>query len=643
GEISRFFYTGITSEEREQIGDLPQGRGLLGIVIRENQSLRLEDLTEHAASAGFPPHHPPMKRLLAVPIAHEGQVFGRIYLCDKLDGAEFTSEDQLLVQNFAQTISMIHVHALEVMRRKQAQEDLRRSEGRLRKVLQSAHDAFIATDGDGVITDWNLQAEKTFGWSCSEALGRELSSVIIPPQYREAHQRGLRRFLATGQDQAMNKPRELAALHREGHEFPVELVIWPVRLGDGYSFNAFVRDISERRRVEAERDLMTAQLRQSQKLEAVGRLAGGVAHDFNNLLTVIIGCNDLMLETLEQNHPLHTDAEEIQTAAQRAASLTRQLLAFSRRQVFKPRVLDLNDVASGMQAMLERLIGEHVQLESIPDPELGYVKADPGQFEQVLMNVVLNARDAMPQGGKITIETANVHLDKTRTDGYTDIRPGHYVVLAVSDTGCGIDAETRAHLFDPFFTTKEVGQGTGLGLATVYGIIKQSGGEILVSSEPGRGTTFTIYLPRVEMAAVAAHPVEASGVPASGSETVLLVEDEDGVRALARRSLQQNGYNVLEAGQGSEALSIDEQHDGPIHLLVTDVVMPQISGPELAECLASSRPDMKVLYMSGYPDDAVIHHGLLDDGTENFLPKPFTPRILASKVREVLGDIPVRR
>ena len=378
-----------------------------------------------------------------------------------------------------------------------------------------------------------------------------------------------------------------------------------------------------------------AQLGQSQKMEAVGQLAGGIAHDFNNLLTVVLGRSELALARLRENDPLRRDLGLIQSTSQRAANLVRQLLAFSRKQVLRPEVLDLGSVVAGLEGMLRRLIGEDIDLVTAVGADLGRVKADPSQIEQVIVNLVVNARDAMPGGGRITVETANVDLDEAFAATHEGLRPGASVRLAVQDTGHGMDAKTQAHIFEPFFTTKEVGKGTGLGLATVYGIVKQSEGYILVESVPGLGTTFTIYLPRVEEDAA---PVPASPAPAvlpRGTETILLVEDDPELRALALDILRGSGYTVLEARQGNEALLVLERHAGPIHLLVTDVVMPQMGGRALAERLASLRPEMKVLYMSGYSEAAITQHGVLDPGTA-FMAKPFTADELTRKIREVL-------
>jgi PAS domain S-box-containing protein len=638
--------------------------------------------------------------------------------------------------------------------------ELEREREYTRSIIETANDAFVGIDTSGRITDWNRQAEAVFGWSREEALGQPLAETIIPPQHREAHLEGLRRFLETGEGPLFYRRIEISALHRQGHEFPVEVTIWPVRVGRTHRFCAFVQDITRRRRTEealhqsreelaaserrlrtiieaepecvklldlegrvlemnqaglamieaqsleqvagqsvypfvapehrrdfraltegafagregqlefeavglkgtrrwldthvvplrdsqdritaalgitrdvTERKRLEAQLLQAQKLEAVGRLAGGVAHDFNNLLTVISGYCELLLRRLQAADPGHAGLQEIQRAADRGSSLVRQLLAFSRKQVLEPKVLDLNAVVNGLEQMLGRLIGEDVELVFRLDPGLGQVRADPGQLEQVLVNLAVNARDAMPQGGRLLIETRNADLDPPYAANHLGAKPGAYVLLEVTDTGVGMDEETQAHVFEPFFTTKEPGQGTGLGLATVYGIVVQSEGYISVYSELGKGTSFKIFLPRLEAALEAAVQEEAPQF-SRGVETVLLVEDEKPLRELTRVLLREAGYTVLEAGQGEEALQVAARHPGPLHLLVTDMVMPGMGGRELAERLSALHPDLKVLYISGYSPEVVTRQGSLEPG-RLFLQKPFKAASLLLKVREAL-------
>ena len=421
--------------------------------------------------------------------------------------------------------------------------------------------------------------------------------------------------------------------HKDGTWRTLESTASPVHNADGQVEKLVIvnRDITDRKKLEE-------QFRQAQKMEAVGRLSGGVAHDFNNLLGVIIGYGEILQEGLPAENPLRRSADEILAAGRRAAGLTRQLLAFSRQQVLEPRVLDLNSVVKDMESMLRRLIGEDVDLTSKLDPALGTIKADPGQLEQVIMNLAVNARDAMPQGGKLMIETANTEMDEVFVRRYPyPVQPGLYIRLTVSDTGTGMDPATRARIFEPFFTTKAKGQGTGLGLSMVYGVVKQSDGYIDVYSEPGLGTTFKIYLPRVDEAVVPVKAETTLSKTLRGTETVLLVEDETALRTLTSSVLETCGYTVLEAKHGGEALDISQHHEGAIDLLLTDVVMPGISGRVLADQLVQLRPQIKVVYMSGYTGQTVGAHGILDPGSL-FLQKPFTRDALARKLREALDE-----
>jgi PAS domain S-box-containing protein len=819
---------------------------------------------------------------IGVPLKAHDRTIGVLVAQTYTEGIRFGEREKDILQFVSTQVAM-------AVERKRAEEAVRTSEARLKALLDSALDACVTMDETGRLTSWSAAAEAVFGWPASEAIGRSLAATIIPPQHREGHARGLARFLETGEGPILRQRIEITALHRDGREFPVELTVTPIRLGDHWLFGAFVRDLTDEKRAEqafqrevAEREaaerllrqvidadpslvfvkdrdgkfvlvnkavadiygttveaqvgktdadfnpnkeqvehflrddravmdsrrpklvaeepvtnpgtgatrwfqtvkvpllspngeshrvlgvatditerkraeealrrseasyrglvehaaygiyrvtrdgkflmvnpalfamlgyasaeellkldvsrdvyedaaararilarceqfdsvieevawkrrdgsVITARLngrpvrapdgaiecfefivddvtdqraleerlRQTQKMEAVGRLAGGIAHDFNNLLTAILGSVDFLRRALGPDHPEHAETEEIQKAAVRAADLTRQLLAFSRQQVLAPKVLEVDALVANLEKMLRRLIGEDVELRFAPNAPRAAVRADPGQLEQVIVNLVVNARDAMPRGGRLTIETTTVDLDAAYAWEHGTVEPGRYVMLAVTDTGVGIDRATQARLFEPFFTTKEFGKGTGLGLATVYGIVKQSGGYIWVYSEPGRGATFKVYLPRVEQAG---EPVAAPQPPAralGGTETILLAEDEAAVRNLARRVLEKYGYKLLLAATGRDGVQVAQQHVGSIDLLVTDVVMPEMGGRELAQVLTTLQPGLKVLYLSGYTDDAIVHHGVLDAGVA-FLQKPFKPDELARKIREVL-------
>jgi two-component system cell cycle sensor histidine kinase/response regulator CckA len=460
--------------------------------------------------------------------------------------------------------------------------------------------------------------------SADELIGRDLRDFIAPQEWAR-----IEGYAAAQRRGESVPPRyDLQGVRRDRSLIWVEAMVSVVAWEGAPATLMTVVDVSERKRTEEE-------LRQAQKMEAVGRLAGGVAHDFNNLLTVIAGRSHFLAHRLGPEDPSRRDVELIQKSAERAAQLTRQLLAFSRKQILEPQLVDLSVIATGIEPILRRLIGEDMHLSVTSREGLGRVKADPGQVEQVILNLAINARDAMPRGGRLAIETANVELDESSAGHLTEVIPGPYVMLAVSDTGIGMDAATQARLFEPFFTTKEPGKGTGLGLATVYGIVKQSGGHVAVHSALGRGSTFKVYLPRLEGAVDGDQRVHVAAPASRGSETVLLVEDEPELRTLAREILAAWGYTVLHSGDSTQAFGLAERHNGSIHLLLTDVVMPGMSGREVADRLLSTRPDMKVLFMSGYTDSAIVHHGVLDPGTP-FLPKPFTPDALVRKVREVL-------
>jgi len=436
-------------------------------------------------------------------------------------------------------------------------------------------------------------------------------------------------------------PRELQDMDvKVGRRRGLEVTLFPLRDASGVvrHIGQCTKDVTAELELRATAEALRVteeQLRQSQKMEAVGQLAGGIAHDFNNVLSVILSYSDLLLEDLKPNDPTRADLEEIRKAGQQAARLTRQMLAFSHQQILEPKILDLNEIIGGVNKMLERVVGETIELRMPLQPDLGTIKADPGQVEQVIMNLVVNARDAMPHGGKITIATSTVDLDVAYAREHLGVTPGPHVLLSVGDTGVGMDPAMQARIFEPFFTTKEKGRGTGLGLSTVFGIVKQSGGTIWVSSEPGAGTTFKIYFPLVEGKTDALPSMRPLTGATSGTETILLVEDEDGVRRVAVGILRKAGYHVIESRGPGEALLLNEQHPVPIDLLLTDVVMPTMGGRQLAERITATRPKLKVLFVSGYTDDAVLHQAILESGVA-FLQKPLTPDGLRQKVREVL-------
>ena len=502
----------------------------------------------------------------------------------------------------------------------------------LASIVLSSNDAVVSKRLDGTITSWNQAAERLFGYTAAEAIGQQIGMVL--PTDRLAEERELLARVAAGE---RIERYETARLRKDGSLVPVLISLAPIRDASGHVIGASKtgRDLSAQQDAERALKQTEDQLRQAQKLEAVGRLAGGIAHDFNNLLSVILSYSDLILAELKPPDPLLADVGEVRKAALRAAELTRQLLVFSRQQVLTPKVLDLNEVVTSVDRMVARILGEDIELVSSRAPGLGRVLADRNNVEQVIMNLVVNARDAMPTGGKLTIETGNVELDTEYAREHPGAMPGPHVMLAVSDTGVGMDSATQARVFEPFFTTKEVGRGTGLGLSTVFGIAQQSGGSVWVYSESGKGTTFKVYFPIVDSELDVAGP-EFAPAALRGSETILLVEDQDQVRFVANAILKRSGYRVLAAMNAAEALLLCDMHSESIALLLTDVVMPQMSGVELAKRLSHARPELKVLYMSGYTDDSVVRHGILESEMA-FLQKPFTPETLTRKVREVLN------
>jgi two-component system, cell cycle sensor histidine kinase and response regulator CckA len=555
------------------------------------------------------------------------------FLCADGSYAYVFDRGTVMMDGSGKPIRMIGA-MMDITDRKRAEEALRETNETLRTLIQASPLAIAVLDAQQKVRMWNAAAERILGWKPHELLGRTVPGMA--PAGRTDEFAGMSRRALNGE--------ALTTLEFTGSRkggVPVELSVSMAPLRDGRGAisgaMAVIADITERRHAEAQKGQLEEQLRQSQKMEAVGRLAGGVAHDFNNLMTAVSGYAELLQERFAPGDAVREYVDEILKSSSRATQVTRQLLAFSRRQVLQPKVLDLNSVVQNMDGLLRRLIGEDIELHTTSDPNLASVKADQGQIEQVIMNLAVNARDAMANGGRLTIETRNVDLDSRYNDRHGRMRQGPHVLLAVSDTGIGMDAETQSHLFEPFFTTKDLSKGTGLGLATVYGIVKQTGGDIWVYSEVGRGTSFKIYLPRVDEGPDRAAKETVEVRPLAGRETVLLAEDSDVVRRLLHEILTHQGYTLLEARHGAEALQLSREFQGKIDLLVTDMVMPHMSGRELAHHLAPERPEMKILYMSGYTEEAIARDGVLDPGTA-FLEKPFTPASIARKVRELLDQ-----
>jgi two-component system cell cycle sensor histidine kinase/response regulator CckA len=507
--------------------------------------------------------------------------------------------------------------------REQVEHELISSQDSYRELFENANEIMYTHDLNGWLTSLNKTGETLTGYTSEEAIGMNMSTLVAP-EYRQ-----LWREMLDSQIGGETKTTyELEIVNKSGARISLETGTRLIfRKGKPVAVQGIARDVTERRRTEAH-------LRQSQKMEAIGRLAGGVAHDFNNMLTVITGYSQWLLDELPPNSSLRESASEILLAANRAASLTNQLLVFSRNQVIQPIVMDLNNVVAQMDQMLRRLIGENIELVTETRPDLGLIRGDPGQIEQVILNLAVNARDAMPQGGRLILETANIDIDEEQARTQADCIPGAYVMLAVSDSGSGIDEKTKAHIFEPFFTTKEQGKGTGLGLSTVYGIVKHDGGHIRVESEPGAGAVFRIYFPRVadrRLPNIIPQPRTRS----RGTETILLVEDEAALRRIVGEMLLRLGYTILEAADGRSAEKLVTDYGKPIELLLTDVVMPDLGGRDLALRLKAVRGELRVLFMSGYASDTIVQQGVLEPGAA-YLQKPFTPDALASKIREVL-------
>ena len=527
--------------------------------------------------------------------------------------------------------SLIEGTVENISEHKRADDALRDSQERLLGIISSAMDAIITVDDKQRIIVFNRAAEQIFHCPASEAIGQTIDK-FIPQRFHEAHREHIRSFGQTGtSSRSMYSPGTLMGVRADGEEFPVEATISQVKTASERLYTVILRDISVRKRTEDE-------LRQAQKMEAVGHLAGGIAHEFNNYLGIIMGYSDQMAQEEIESESLRLGLAEIKGATQKTASLTRQLLAFSRKQLIEPTVLDLNASVWDAHKLLRRLIPANIDVIPVLHPDLGKVKADPAQIQQILINLVVNARDAMPQGGKITIDTAEVVLDEEFASRHVDILPGDYVMLSVNDTGEGIDAETLAHIFEPFFTTKQAGKGTGLGLSTTYGIVKQSGGHITVASVQGRGTTFRVYLPKLAETHDDSPTAPHSKPMPTGIATIVLVEDESSLRRLMRTTLERQGYRVLEAKDGAEGLSLCRHNLEHIDLVVTDLAMPRMTGLQLKEKVVALRSSMKFLLISGYAEDLLGSREQIANAGD-FLEKPFLPDELARRVREILDRI----
>ena len=522
-----------------------------------------------------------------------------------------------------------------ITERKLTDEALRESEARNRAIMDSALDAIITIDNEGKVTYWNQAAEGILGYESHEAIGRNLHELIAPDRFLSAYRAAFPEFQRSGGGEGIGTTSEMAARRKDGREITVTLSLSSMRIKGTWHAVGIVRDTTDQKRAEQEKAKLQEQLSQAQKMESVGRLAGGVAHDFNNMLGVILGRAEMALEQVDQSQPIHEDLVEIQKAASRSADLTHKLLSFARRETVAPKVRDLNEIIAGTLKMLQRLIREDISVEYHPQEGLWLVKVDPSQIDQILANLCVNARDAIDGIGRIGIETANISLKSEHEAFFEKIVPGDYVLLTVSDSGCGMNAETLSHLFEPFFTTKGVGRGTGLGLATVYGAVKQNRGYIDVASRPDQGTTFSIYLPRHAEKAVLDRPGEPS-LFARGHETILLVEDEPANLRLTALMLQKQGYTVLAAGTPNEAVRVAKRRTGEIHLLITDVVMPGMNGRDLSKRLLQLCPNLSCLFMSGYTADVITRNGVLDEGM-HFLQKPFSREALVTKVRLALS------
>jgi len=635
--ITVAYVTGVEIDGRCQGEVIPLKSTLTEEIIRTRSGgfIEMEDEGELVCRfPGLSPTFPAgLRSLMSSPLISKDQGIGCLHFLSTKPNA-YKEMDLKIAEKVGNQIAGAIANALLFAERKRAEEALKKSEAKFQGLFDEAPVGYHEVDIEGRITRVNRTELEMLGYTAEEMLGEFLWKF-------NAEEEISRQIIMAKISGTIPYGRAFERIYRKknGTTLPVLIEDRLLQNEDGriIGIRSTIQDITERKQTEEEKASLQEQLRQSQKMEAIGQLAGGIAHDFNNLLTVIKGYSQLSLYDLKESDPLKGNIEEIQKASQRAADLTRQLLAFSRRQILEFKVLGLNTILRDLDKILHRVISEDIELVTLLADDLGRVKTDPGQVEQVIMNLVVNARDAMPSGGKLTIETADVELDEAYARAHVAVTPGRYVMLSVSDTGVGMTPEVRDRVFEPFFTTKEKGKGTGLGLSTVYGIVKQSGGNIWVYSEPGVGTTFKIYLPRADELPEEMRKKEIVEEIPLGSETILVVEDEESVRKLAVKILEKHGYNLLEASNGADASAICEKRKEPIHLILTDVVMPGMSGRQLVEQFREVHQNFKVLYMSGYTDNTIVHHGVLEKGV-NYIQKPFTPDALARKVREVLDQ-----
>jgi PAS domain S-box-containing protein len=640
-QMESFTLIGMDAATVERIGKPVFGGEIFQSMMTERKPQRVFSPHGHSVTLGLPKYHPPVHSFLGAPLHVGDRIYGWIYVAQKLSNVEFSGEDERVLMALAAQTGLAYEHSMSLLEIQEHAskleteiEERNRAENRFRMLIESAPMGIVIADKRGRISEVNAQALQMFGYGREELFGQSVET-LLPERLRTSHEGHRAGYHTDPHARPMGLGMELFALRKDGTEFPVEISLGPIETGEELLISSIIVDITARKKMEK-------QLRLSQRMEAIGELAGGVAHDFNNLLAVILGCADAVIDSLPDVHPATKKVEMVRQAASSAADLTRQLLAFSRQQLLQPRVLNLKEVIDNTQGLLRRLIGENIEMMIRLEPSLGCVKADPGQIEQVLLNLCVNARDAMPKGGRLTISGRNVELDDSYRDERLVVVPGRYVMLAVEDTGYGMDRETQARIFDPFFTTKEFGKGTGMGLATVYGIVKQSGGYIWVYSEPSKGTVFKVYLPLVSESAQPIRQIEANPASLQGSETILLAEDSDSLREMAKEYLESIGYCVIECASGKDALQRAKEFDGIIQLLLTDIVMPEMSGPELAAEIALVRPGIKIIFTSGYTDDAITRQGILDPAVA-FIQKPYRPKALGRKIREVLDEASAKK